>query len=212
MCKIAIIESYALFSSGIKKILNEIDDFDVVIDIENSESLHKYQNDISPNVIVFDILNYSDGGIKSIKNVRRLYPQTPLLLIVSEDDGSNFEEYIHLGVKGLLLNSAGSDELIQAIHKLEDGEDYFNLDIWNIIKDNLRAGNSSIRSSKPKHILSERETDVARLFCEGLSYKEIGKRLNISPRTVESHRNNILTKLELDSLTDLIKYSLTNSL
>ena len=212
MCKIAIIESYALFSSGIKKILNEIDDFDVVIDIENSESLQQYHNDISPNVIVFDILNYSDGGIKSIKNVRRLYPRTPLLLIVSENDGSYFEEYIHLGVKGLLLNSAGSDELIQAIHNLEDGEDYFNLDIWNIIKDNLRAGNTSTRSSKPKNILSDRETDVARLFCEGLSYKEIGKRLNISPRTVESHRNNILAKLELDSLTDLIKYSLTNNL
>lgn len=212
MCKIAIIESNALFSSGIKKILNEVDDFKVVIDIENTESLHQHLNSITPNVIIFDILNYSNGGIKSIKDVRRLYPQTPLLLITSEANGPYFEEYIRLGVKGLVLNNASSNELIQAIHKLEIGEDHFKLDIWNILKDNIRSGNTRNLSAKSKSILSERERDVASLFCEGLSYKEIGKRLNISPRTVESHRNNILSKLQLDSLADLIKYSITNNL
>lgn len=212
MCKIAIIESHALFSSGIKKILSEVDDFKVVFDIENTEGLHQYLKEITPNVIILDILNYSNGGIKSVKSVRRLYPQTPLLLIVSEERGCYFEEYIHLGVKGLVLNSASHNELIRAIHKLEIGEDHFNLEIWNILKDSIRSGNFRNHSARPKPVLSERETDVAKLFCEGLSYKEIGKRLNISPRTVESHRNNILSKLDLDSLADLIKYSLTNSL
>lgn len=212
MCKIAIIESNALFSSGIKKILNEVDDFKVVIDIENTESLNQHLNAITPNVIIFDILNYSNGGIKSIKDVRRLYPQTPLLLITSKDNGPYFEEYIRLGIKGLVLNNASSNELIQAIHKLEIGEDHFNLDIWNILKDNIRSGSTRNLSAKSKSILSDRERDVARLFCEGLSYKEIGKRLNISPRTVESHRNNILSKLQLDSLADLIRYSISNNL
>lgn len=212
MCKIAIIERYPLFSSGLTKILNEVEDFNVIAETENADKMHQNLAELTPNVIVFDIHDYSNGGISSIKKLRRLYPGTPLLLITSEENGIYFEEYISLGVMGLILNNASSDQLIKAIHKLENGEDYIKSDIWNILKDHLRSGSSGLFSARLKPILSEREKDVAKLFCEGLSYKEIGNRLNISPRTVESHRNNILSKLELNSLTDLIKYSLKNSL
>jgi DNA-binding NarL/FixJ family response regulator len=212
MCKIAIIENYALFSSGITKILNEIETFNVVSEAENVEQMQLHLGEIIPDVIVFDIIHHSDAGIKSLKRIRRLFPKTSLLLIVSEDYGLYFEEYIHLGVRGLALSNVSSAQLIKAIHKLENDEDYFTLDVWNILKENLRSGKSGFLSPKLKPKLSDRETDVAKLFCEGLSYKEIGNRLNISPRTVETHKNNILSKLNLNSLADIIKYTMLNSI
>ncbi|MEN8158117.1 MAG: response regulator transcription factor [Bacteroidota bacterium] len=212
MCKIAILESCTLFSSGITKILNEVEDFNVISETEKVEQMQMHLGEIIPDVIVFDILNHPNGGIKPIKKIRRLYPKTPLLLIVSEDYGFYFEEYIYQGVRGLILSSASCAQFIKAIQKLENGEDYIKTDIWNILKDKLRSGKPGFLSPKLKPQLSDREVDVAKLFCEGLSYKEIGGRLNISPRTVETHRNNILSKLNLNSLADLIKYTMSNSI
>ena len=116
MCKIAIVESCALFSSGITKILNEVEDFKVVSETENVEQMQLHLGEIIPDVIVFDILHHSNGGIKSIKKIKRLFPKIPLLLIVSKDYGFYFEEYIHLGVRGLILNNASSSQLIKAIN------------------------------------------------------------------------------------------------
>ena len=212
MCKIAIIENSALFSSGITKILNEVENFNVVSETENVEQMQLHHGDLIPDVIVFDIINHLDAGIKSIKKINRLFPNTALLLIVSEAYGIYFEEYIHLGVRGLVLSNVSSAQLIKAIHTLENDEDYFKLDVWNILKKNLRSGKSGFLSPILKPKLSDRETDVAKLFSEGLSYKEIGNRLNISPRTVETHKNNILSKLNLNSLADIIKYTISNNI
>lgn len=211
MCKIAIIESYALFGSGIKKILTEVTDYKVVCEAENVEQMQLQLGEITPNVIVLDILHCNNGGIRAIKKIRHLYLKVPLLLIISEDYGYYFEEYISLGVKGFILKNASSAQLIKAIHKLENGEDYIRKEVWDILKDTLRSGKSGFLSPKLKPKLSDRETDVAKLFCEGLTYKEIGKRLNISPRTVETHKHNILSKLNLNSLADLIKYTISSN-
>lgn len=212
MCKIAIVESSPLFSSGLARILNEFEDFIVISESENADKMEQDLGDTIPDVIVFNAINHFNGGIKSVKKIRRHFPGTHLLLIVSDEYGFYFQEYIRLGVKGLILRTAKSDQLIKAINKLNNGEDYFKSDIWNVLKNNLRSGKSGFLSTGTNPKLSEREADVAKLFCEGLSYKEIGVRLHISPRTVESHKNNILAKLNLNSLADLIKYTLSNSL
>lgn len=212
MCKIAIIESCTLFSSGITKLLNEVEDFKVVGEVENVEQIHLHLGEIIPDVIVFNILHHSNGAVRSIKTIRHSFPKSNLLLIVSEEHGFYFEEYIHLGVRGLILKNSTPTQLIKAIHKLKNDGDFFRSDIWNILKENIRSGKSGFLSPKLKPKLSDRETDVAKLFCEGLTYKEIGDRLNISPRTVETHKNNILSKLNLNSLADIIKYTMTNSI
>ena len=212
MCKIAIIESCTLFSSGLAKLLNEVEDFNVVSEVENVEQIHLHLGEIIPDVIVFDLLHHSNGGMKSIKKIRHSFPRSHLLLIVGEEHGFYFEEYIHLGIKGLILKNASPTQLIKAIHRLKNNEDFFRSDIWDILKENIRSGKSGFLSPRIKPKLSERETDVAKLFCEGLTYKEIGNRLNISPRTVETHKNNILSKLNLNSLADIIRYTMTNSI
>ena len=209
MCKIAIIENYPLFSAGIKALLNNLNETEIVAEAGNADELPQKLGKIVPNVIMVDMLHSENYGLKLLKKVKRFYPKVPILIITSPDYADSFEDYIRLGIKGFIFSTADSEELIKAIVKLKDGEEYFRKDVLKILKSAIQ---SHKYGSKTRRKLSDREISVLKLFSRGLSYKEIGVSLNISPRTVETHKNNILAKLKLSSTADMIKYALHNKI
>lgn len=212
MCRIAILENYTLFSSGIKPILVETNEFEIIGEAKNvDEFLIKFE-DSQPEVIVFDIIHCENEGVKPIKKLKRNFSKTPILLVVSEDYANYFEEYIALGVKGFVFKDASCSELIKAIKKIKNGEDYFRKNVWMVLKNFIRSRKTGKYAKEKKSILTNRELSVIKLFCQGLTYKEIGVGLNISPRTVETHKKNILSKLNLKSTAEMVKYALSNQI
>ncbi|WP_372648714.1 LuxR C-terminal-related transcriptional regulator [Draconibacterium sp.] len=211
MCRIAILEQFNLFGSGIKSILEEADQFNVVIQADSVNKLLAGKGMEKPDVIIFDIIHDDNSGIKVLKRINRTFTGVPVLLIVSNHYADCFEEYIRLGVKGFIFHNSSGKELIKAIKKLKNGEEYFAMKVWDIFRSTIRA-----RKAKAKNIesnkLTEREMTVLKLFTKGLSYKEIGVDLNISPRTVETHKRNILAKLKIRSTADMIKYAYRNNI
>ena len=212
MCKIAILENYSLFGSGIRSILNEIDDFNIVAEVKDVIELAPEFQTVKPDVIIMDIIHCGDDGVKSVKKIRRNYSGVPVLLILSDDYTCNFEEYIAQGVKGFVFNDAGSGDLVTAIKTLKKGEDYFPAKVWLLLKDYLRTHKNYKVLNGKSEILTNREISVLKMFCKGLTYKEIGSNLNISPRTVESHKKNILKKLNINSTAEMVQYAIQNNL
>ena len=97
--------------------------------------------------------------------------------------------------------------MVKAIRKLKDGGEYFNRTVWDIFKSSIQMRKYHKKADAK---LTDREVAVLKLFSQGMSYKEIGASLNISPRTVETHKRNILSKLKIHSTADMVKYAYRN--
>ncbi|MCK5538925.1 MAG: response regulator transcription factor [Bacteroidales bacterium] len=212
MCKIALLENYSLFSSGIKPVLAEISYFEI---IEEAKTVDKFLFQLDknrPDIIVFDIIHCPDDGVNALKKIKKRLSKIPILLIVSKDYTYCFEEYIEQGVRGFIFRDARPAELVKAINKLQNGEDYFRKNVWLLLTDFIRYHKADKSVKKNKSILTNRELSVVKLFCKGLTYKEIGSDLHISPRTVESHKKNIQTKLNVKSTAEMVKFAFNNNI
>ncbi|WP_167614503.1 LuxR C-terminal-related transcriptional regulator [Maribellus sediminis] len=207
MCRIAILEKYALFAYGIQSLLKDSNGFDIIIHAADCDHLFKQIKDDKPDVIILDVIHGDNSGMRSLKKIRRTYPKIPVLLILSQYYSDCFEEYIRLGVKGFVFNDASGKDLVGAIKALKDGGEFFSEKVWEIFKASIQNGKSQTRKEQK---LSDREVIVLKLFSKGLTYKEIGTRLNISARTVESHKRNILAKLKIDSTAAMVRYAYRN--
>lgn len=211
MCKIALLENFSLFSSGIKPALHKINHFEIIAEAKTIDKfIIQLDKNNKPDVIIFDVIHCLDEGVKTLKRIKRSFAKTPILLIVSEDYTYCFEEYIELGVRGFVFHDSSPEILIKAIKKLKNGEDYFRKNVWLLLKDFIRSHKSGKSSKEKKSILTKREVSVVKLFCNGLTYKEIGSNLNISPRTVETHKKNIQTKLKVNSTAEMVKFAFNN--
>ncbi|QIA08194.1 response regulator transcription factor [Draconibacterium halophilum] len=211
MCNIAILENYSLFCSGIKSVLEETGECKIVFESKTiSDFMTKLKNG-NPDVIIIDIIHCLDDGISTIKKIRRKTSRTPVLLVLSTDYSDSFEEYISMGVNGFIFNDAGADNLVNAIKVLQNGEDHFPPQVWLLLKKYLRTKKVAA-TYEDKRILTNRELSILKLFCKGYTYKEIGAKLNISPRTVETHKKNIQTKLSVRSTAEMIEFAYQNDL
>ncbi len=209
MCNIAILERFALLGSGIKAILKSKVECVVVAQSKTSTELLASLRDLMPDVIIIDIMSTDNSGMKPLRKIRRALPKVPVLLIVSSHYADCFEEYIRLGVKGFIFNTSNGEELVAAIKKLKNGKEYFPNKVWKVFKDSIQLGKQQKNTVQK---LTDREVTVIKAFSNGLTYKEIGAQLNISPRTVETHKRNILAKLKMHSTADMVKYAYRNNL
>lgn len=212
MFKIALLEDYALFCSGIKPVLIQEKDFKVVSEARKIVKFISLIKVSKPDLVIFDVVNSDNEGILQLKRIKRVLKKALILLVINKDLSDYFEDYIALGVNGLIFSNADEIELIQAVKTLRKGEDYFPPKVWLMLKDYLRKKKRDIKYAEEESILTLREISILKLFCKGYSYKEIGANLNISPRTVESHKKNISTKLNIRSTAQMVEYAIQNNL
>ena len=150
-------------------------------------------------------------GITLSAKLRELRPDVKMLMLSSNIDELTIVNAINAGVDGYLSKDASGDEVKKAIRTVVSGEEYYGEKISAIVFKSFIARKSTSTSNHKlitDEMLSEREKDVIRCFGNGLSYKETAAKLNISPRTVETHRNTIMEKLGLHSLAELIKFAI----
>lgn len=210
--RVAILEPFALYGYGIKSILSEADDFQITVVAGNADELIENISQKKPDIVVVDILHCDNAGLKILKKVRRLFPHLPILLITGNQYADCFRQQINLGVNGFIFYDATPDELKKAVKQLSMGGRYFRKKIWKKFKDSIPFKKSNEVHARDEHILTDREITVLKLFCRGLSYKEIGSKLFISPRTVETHKKNILSKLKISSTAEMVKYAFHNQI
>jgi DNA-binding NarL/FixJ family response regulator len=181
----------------------------IIAEGRNVEEVKHQLGKVAPNLVLIDLFKRDEIGIKLLKKIFRVFPKVSVLIITNEESVDNFEEYIRLGVNGFVFTNSSPDEFLMAIKMLADGEEYYPEEVWRFLRKAIRSKKSV---SIQDHKLTEREIDVLRSFTNGLTYKEIGNELNISSRTVETHKKNILAKLKVHTTADMIKYAYHNNL
>jgi DNA-binding NarL/FixJ family response regulator len=208
--KVIVVDDHPFIIEGIKISLMGVDDIEIIGEASDEEELLSILTDPYPDVLLLDIILPGTSGIELARIITEKYPSIKVIMVSANMDEAAIVSSLGAGARGYLTKNTRSEELVKAIRAVSDGEDYLGETISRgIITNYLRKVRSGERL--PNGInsgLSDREKAIVKLIAEGLTYKEIGDRLCISSRTVEAHRNNIMQKLELSTIADLIKYSI----
>lgn len=209
--EILILENSSLFRNSIKSML-EKEEFDVIGEISHWEELFPILKVVTPNLLLLHFSHQTDSYLKSLYKLKKEYPHIPVLLVMSRDYAASIREFIRIGINGFIYDDTSLSGLIRAIEQVTNRLEYFPDGILKVLKETMQSDFENTHKMNPKDLLTPREIEVCRLFCNGLTYKEIGAKLNISPRTVETHKKNILAKLQIKSLAGLVKYAVQNQL
>lgn len=213
--RVLLVDDHQIVRDGIFALLIKEHDIDIVGEASNGDELFEKLKFINPDIIILDISLPKMSGIEIAGILSRDYPQIRIIVFSSYTDEETIFKSIRAGARGFLPKDSMREDLVAAIHKVYQGFEYLSEKIPNtILMDYIKkVGNKEEKFSNSRlSNLTKREREILKLIADGLSYKEIGNELFISVRTVETHKNNILQKLELKSTIDLVKFAIKNDL
>ncbi|WP_163718034.1 LuxR C-terminal-related transcriptional regulator [Mangrovibacterium lignilyticum] len=206
--RIVIVGDYHILRRGLEMLFKEDKRFEVVGEASNSGELYSVLKEEIPNIVLLDLMLPQDDVVSILKNLRDKFPGVLVVaLAVGSSEGAVLDA-VMLGVRGIIWKESSWDDLITAINCVVGGETYFEMPTTRMVS-KVFEHLHKVNIQKTELLgLSPREKQVLKLIAEGNSYKQIANILSISPRTVESHKNNMLDKLNLTTQVDLVKYAM----
>ena len=212
--KVALVDDHQIVRDGIRSLLSGIEDIEVIIEASDAKCILEKLKVIKPDVMIVDISLPEISGIELTKIVTNEYPSIKIVVLSMYTNQEFIFNAIKAGAKGYLPKTITREELLEAIREVYMGNEYFSKDVSSIIlKSYLKQVKDPERfDSLKEEKLTNRELEILRFVAEGYSNLLIADKLFISVRTVESHKNHIMQKLELTTTVDLVKYALKNKI
>ena len=206
--KVLLVEDHTIVRKGIIALLEKDFAIEIIGEAENGMDAVKKAEELAPDIMVLDISLPLLNGLEVTRQVSKRFPQIKILILSMHDTEEFVFELLNAGAQGYVIKKAAPQELISAIDIVYHGKSYFSPAISKIILSRLQRNPDSVSDSNLQELLTEREREVLQLVAEGRSNREIADLLHISIKTIESHRSNIMDKLDLHNVADLIKYAL----
>jgi DNA-binding NarL/FixJ family response regulator len=202
MIRIILAEDHSLVRAGLKALLERAGDIQVVGEASNGQEAIDRLQELKPDVLVMDIMMPRLNGIQAAEHIRDLKIQVHILIISMYTDKGLVHQALQSGVKGYVLKTSVSEELLLAIRTVARGETYLSSEISSIVVANTHRPREN---KNPLDILSPREKEIMQLIAEEHTSAEIAKILFISEKTVEKHRANLMEKLNVHNLVGLVR-------
>ncbi len=207
MYRIVLAEDHALVRAGIKKIVEDFADLQVVGEAGDGLELLDLLKALSTDLVILDISMPLMSGIEVVKELKRSYPQLKVLILTMHRMKEYLNDAIAAGVDGYLLKEDLAKELGSAISKIRQGQTYISPLLSQEVA-SLFVQSRRLLAERPAETLSPREIEIIKLIAEGKSSREIADQLFLSFRTIQNHRTRIMRKLNLKKNTDLVKYAI----
>ena len=205
--KVFIVEDHAVFREGLKRVLSEMPDVELVGEAENGEVFLKMLKKTMPDIVLMDIQMPVMDGIEATERALKEYPSLKILVISMFGEEEYVYAMVEKGVSGFILKTTGIQELERAINRISDGQQYYSEEIMGLIIKKVRQ-----IDAVEKVVFSDKEMEVLRLLCKGYSNNEIADKIFLSVRTVEGYRNKLLQKTGSANVINLIIYAIRNKL
>ena len=204
MIRILLVEDHSMVRAGLRALLERANDIHIVGEASNGQEAIDMTVELKPDVLVMDIMMPRLNGIQAAEQIRDMKLPVYILLLSMYSDEGLVHQALQSGVKGYVLKTSVSEELLWAIHAVARGETYLSTVISSIVAESAIHPHS-VQNDDPLHVLSPREKEILQLIAEEHTSGEIGKLLFISEKTVEKHRANLMEKLHVRNLAGLVR-------
>ncbi len=205
--RVLIAEDHTIVRQGIAKLLEEQKNIQVVGEAINGKMAVEKALELKPDVIIMDIAMPILNGIEATKRIRKLLPESKVIILSMYSHEHYIHELLETGVSGYLLKDSSGRDIVNAIYAAMKNETYLSPGISKVVVENYLSPHKRQSREERYKSLSDREREIFQLIAEGHSTKQIADLLCISVSTVKSHRANIMEKLGIDSITKLVKYA-----
>ncbi|HRP02650.1 MAG TPA: response regulator transcription factor [Candidatus Kapabacteria bacterium] len=203
--KVVLADDHEIVRAGIKRLLSVDKSIKVVAEAQNGAEAIEAVQYHKPDIALLDILMPVMTGIEAVKNIKTTLPETFTVILTAFEDSKHLELALNTGADGYLTKDIKAKDLTEAMHKVMEGERVFSKSILLILQ-NHYVTKSHIE--EPPISITKREQDILNLVADGLTSNDIAQELSLSIRTIESHRYNLMQKLNLKSTAQLIKYAI----
>ncbi|MFH1086936.1 MAG: response regulator transcription factor [Chloroflexota bacterium] len=211
LIRILLADDHVMVREGTRRILEREPDLLVVAEASNGREAVELTQRERPNVVIMDISMPVMNGIEATKEIKRLAPETAVLVLTAYDDDEYVFAILEAGAAGYLLKNARGSEVIEAVRLVWGGESVLHPSVAKKVVQHVALSHGA-RLEPSNEDLTEREHEVLRLAAQGLSNREIAQALVVSPRTVQSHLANIFGKLKVGSRTEAVMVGLRRGL
>ncbi|MBN1991386.1 MAG: response regulator transcription factor [Anaerolineae bacterium] len=205
---ILIADDHGVLRAGLRALLSEEADLEVVGEAAGGQEALRLAGELSPEVILLDVSMPDLGGIEVTRQLKEILPEARVLILTVHEDESMLQEAIQAGASGYIVKRAVESELIDAIRAVARGDLYVHPAMTRALLKEVSPAATSRHS--PVESPTPREIDVLRYIAQGYTNRQTAETLNLSVRTVESHRANLMSKLGLKSRVELVRYAREN--
>jgi len=203
--RILIADDHGVLRAGLRALLNAEPGLEVVGEAADGLTALQLAAELRPDVALMDLSMPGLDGIQVTRQLKETLPGTRVLILTVHEDESLLREAIQAGASGYIIKRAVESELINAIHAVSSGDLYVHPALTRALLRDLSPALASDQA--PTESLTPREIDVLRLIAQGYTNRQVAEKLHVSVRTVESHRANLTSKLDIASRAELVRYA-----
>jgi DNA-binding NarL/FixJ family response regulator len=207
--RILLVDDHEIVRKGLKSVLEARKDWEIVGEATTGREAVEMVEELKPDVVVMDISMPELNGLEAVRQIVKIAPRTEVLVLTMHESEDLVREVLEAGARGYLLKSDASRQLISAVEALRIHKPYLTSRVNEVVLTGYLGG-KPLKGETSGGRLTPREREIVQLLAEGLTNKEIANTLNISVKTAETHRTNIMRKLDLHSVSELVRYAVRN--
>jgi DNA-binding NarL/FixJ family response regulator len=204
--RVLIVDDHPIVRQGLRRLIEAEPDLEVCGEAEAVRDAKALVRELRPDIVIVDISLKQGDGLELLKDIRAHYPTLPVLVLSMHDEAVYAERMLSAGASGYIMKHAASDQFIVALRRVLDGGIYVSEAVGSKMIEKFAAGSAYV-SANPVDSLTNRELQVLHMIGKGLSTRQTAETLNLSIKTVESHRQRIKRKLSLTNSAQLMQYA-----
>lgn len=208
MIRIIIADDHRIVLDGLKALFDDVQDMECIATAPDGKRALDLCINMEPDIVLMDIDMPEMNGIEATRAVKKEKPNVKVITLTQHSEKGMIQRLMECGSDGYLLKNIDQEELVMAIRKVLDGQKYFSSEVAASLLDS--SPTQSAEGLEAAAQLSAREVEILRHVAQGFSSREIGEQLFISPRTVDTHRNNLMQKLDIHNIAGLIRFAFKN--
>jgi len=206
--RILLTDDHMLFRQGLKTLLQAEMDMEVVGEARNGDEAVIRAQELRPDIVLMDIGMPGLASFEAVRQIRKLRPETRVLFLTMYDDEDYLTQCLEAGGSGYVLKDTPADQVIAAIREVRRGGKYLSPRVLSKLVEDFRTRNPAERLKPRISTLTPRERETIKYLAEGLSVKEIAVHLNLSVKTVEAHKFNLMRKLDIHNKAQLVQFAI----
>jgi DNA-binding NarL/FixJ family response regulator len=210
--KILVADDHDIVRRGLKQLLTAHPGWEVCAEAKTGREAVALAQEHKPQVAVLDVSMPELNGLDAARRIRKLLPATEVVILTLHFSEQLVREIVEAGARAYIMKSDAERDLIAAVEALADHRSFFTARAGEIVLDGYRKPRTASDGKAPAGRLTSREREIVQLLAEGKSSKEVAVSLGISVKTAETHRANIMRKLELHSVSELVRYAVKNQI